>query len=64
MLPFVVPVSGFPLIRVQVVDNHHVDAPTKDISRCFHMWDVRHRGQWDKRCQALKTIWWNSYELL
>ena len=54
MLPFVVPASGFPLIRVQVVDNYHVDALTKDISRCFHMWDVRHRGQWDKRCQALK----------
>ena len=28
---FVVPVSGFPLIRVQVVDNHHVDADKRHL---------------------------------
>ena len=30
--------------------------PSIHISRCVHMWDVCHRGQWNKRCQAFPTI--------
>ena len=65
MLPFEALACGLLLTLVQVSATLVGESAKNELGysypRCVNMWDVRHGGQWNQRCQAPKIIRWSNY---